>query len=83
MLHPDGQYEPELIPRLVEPILEGRADLVLGSRFAEPGQAIRDGMPRWKFVANRAPDEHRERRYGHQPDGAPHRVPGLLDASCC
>ena len=53
MLHPDGQYEPELIPRLVQPILEGRADLMLGSRFAEPGQAIRDGMPRWKFVANR------------------------------
>ncbi len=53
MLHPDGQYEPELIPRLVEPILDGRADLVLGSRFAEPGQAIRDGMPRWKYVSNR------------------------------
>ena len=53
MLHPDGQYEPELIPRLVEPILDGRADLVLGSRLAEPGQAIHDGMPRWKFAANR------------------------------
>jgi glycosyltransferase involved in cell wall biosynthesis len=53
MLHPDGQYEPELIPSLTKPILEGRADLVLGSRFAERGQAMRDGMPRWKFVANR------------------------------
>jgi glycosyltransferase involved in cell wall biosynthesis len=53
MLHPDGQYEPELIPRMVEPILEGRADLVLGSRLAEPGQALADGMPRWKYVANR------------------------------
>ncbi len=53
MLHPDGQYEPELIPKLVQPILDGRADLVLGSRLAETGQAIRDGMPRWKFVANR------------------------------
>jgi glycosyltransferase involved in cell wall biosynthesis len=53
MLHPDGQYEPELIPRMVQPILNGRADLVLGSRFAAPGQALKDGMPRWKFVANR------------------------------
>jgi len=53
MLHPDGQYEPELIPTLVQPVLDGRADLVLGSRFAEPGQAVRDGMPRWKFAANR------------------------------
>ena len=39
MLHPDGQYEPSLIPRLVEPILDGEADLVLGSRLAEPGMA--------------------------------------------
>src|SRR4051812_17311672 len=23
MLHPDGQYEPELIPRMIEPILSG------------------------------------------------------------
>lgn len=53
MLHPDGQYEPALIPRMIEPILAGRADLVLGSRLAEPGMAIRNGMPRWKWVANR------------------------------
>lgn len=33
MLHPDGQYEPELIPDMVEPILRGEADLVLGSRL--------------------------------------------------
>ena len=53
MLHPDGQYEPSLIPRMVEPILTDRADLVLGSRFAEPGMALRNGMPRWKYIANR------------------------------
>ena len=53
MLHPDGQYEPELIPALCKPILEGRADLVLGSRFAEPGMALANGMPRWKYVVNR------------------------------
>jgi hypothetical protein len=44
---------PELIPRMIEPILEGGADLVLGSRTAEPGQAPADGMPRWEYVANR------------------------------
>lgn len=54
MLHPDGQYEPGLIPSMVEPILTNRADLVLGTRFAEPGMALRNGMPRWKYVANRA-----------------------------
>jgi glycosyltransferase involved in cell wall biosynthesis len=53
MLHPDGQYEPELIPRMVAPIAEGEADLVLGSRLAEPGAARASGMPWWKYVANR------------------------------
>ena len=41
MLHPDGQYEPALIPRMVEPILDGEADLVLGSRLLEPGRGAR------------------------------------------
>jgi glycosyltransferase involved in cell wall biosynthesis len=54
MLHPDGQYDPELIPNMVEPILAGRADLVLGSRLAIPGMALANGMPRWKYTVNRA-----------------------------
>lgn len=53
MLHPDGQYEPGLIPAMVEPIARGEADLVLGSRLLVPGWALDAGMPRWKFVANR------------------------------
>jgi glycosyltransferase involved in cell wall biosynthesis len=32
-LDADGQYKPEEIERLVEPIIENRADFVLGSRF--------------------------------------------------
>jgi len=54
MLHPDGQYEANLIPKLVAPIARGEADLVLGSRLAEPGMALAGGMPRYKYVANRA-----------------------------
>jgi glycosyltransferase involved in cell wall biosynthesis len=53
MLHPDGQYEPSLIPKMVTPILDGSADMVLGSRLLEPGSALRGGMPRYKYVANR------------------------------
>jgi glycosyltransferase involved in cell wall biosynthesis len=54
MLHPDGQYEPTLIPKMVAPILDGDADLVLGSRFLTPGGPLAGGMPRWKLLANRA-----------------------------
>jgi hypothetical protein len=32
-LDADGQYRPEELDRLVEPIVEGKADFVLGSRF--------------------------------------------------
>ena len=53
MLHPDGQYPPSVIPALVAPILDGSADMVLGSRLAEPGMARAGGMPLYKYVANR------------------------------
>ena len=53
MLHPDGQYEPGLIPKLIAPIRDGRADLVLGSRMAERGAARAAGMPLYKRAANR------------------------------
>ena len=53
MLHPDGQYEPALIPKLIEPIQAGEADLVLGSRMLVPGAAREAGMPLYKRVANR------------------------------
>ena len=36
MLHPDGQYDPAIIPEMLKPIREGRADMVLGSRMMIP-----------------------------------------------
>lgn len=53
MLHPDGQYEAPLIPELVRPIVDGEADLVLGSRMLERGAARAGGMPLYKRTANR------------------------------
>lgn len=54
MLHPDGQYDPTLIPSMIEPIGTGQADFVLGSRFLRPGGPAMGRMPRYKIVANRA-----------------------------
>jgi glycosyltransferase involved in cell wall biosynthesis len=53
MLHPDGQYEPTLLPSMVAPILRGEADMVLGSRLSDPPAALAGGMPRYKYLANR------------------------------
>lgn len=52
MLHPDYQYDPALLPDLVEPIREGRADVVLASRMGDGG-ARAGGMPWWKRLGNR------------------------------
>lgn len=52
MVHPDYQYDPTLLPQIVRPILDGSADVVLGSRLLGGG-AMRQGMPWWKFVSNR------------------------------
>jgi glycosyltransferase involved in cell wall biosynthesis len=54
MLHPDGQYDPVLLPQLVAPIADKEADLVLGSRMMDPGGARAGGMPLYRYVANKA-----------------------------
>ncbi|HEX5689215.1 MAG TPA: glycosyltransferase family 2 protein [Roseiflexaceae bacterium] len=53
LLHGDGQYAPEVMQRLLDPLERGEADLVMGSRMLEPGAAIRGRMPLYKYVGNR------------------------------
>ncbi|MFN8432496.1 MAG: glycosyltransferase family 2 protein [Anaerolineales bacterium] len=51
MLHPDHQYDATVIPHMVQPILDGEADAVFGSRMLG-GHPLEGGMPWWKFNAN-------------------------------
>jgi glycosyltransferase involved in cell wall biosynthesis len=53
MIHPDYQYSPLLITPIASMIAVGAYDLVLGSRMLGDG-AISGGMPRYKYIANRA-----------------------------
>ncbi len=53
MLHPDGQYDPDIIPQMIAAIREGEGDFVMGSRFLPPSSALTGGMPRYKYLANR------------------------------
>lgn len=53
LLHGDGQYAPECIPDLLQPLIDGRADAVLGSRMLPRGKALMGGMPLYKFLGNR------------------------------
>ena len=52
MLHPDYQYDSKKIPELIEPALDNRADIVLGSRIMGRG-ALKGGMPFYKYISNR------------------------------
>lgn len=51
MLHPDHQYDPRMIPHLIEPLMKDEADAVFGSRMLG-GKFFEGGMPYWKFVGN-------------------------------
>jgi len=53
MLHPDYQYDSRRVPDLIAPIVEDRADMVLGSRLLTRGGARAGGMPFWKYISNR------------------------------
>jgi glycosyltransferase involved in cell wall biosynthesis/ubiquinone/menaquinone biosynthesis C-methylase UbiE len=53
LLHGDGQYAPECLESIVDPLIQGKADAVMGSRMMEPKAARRGGMPLYKYVGNK------------------------------
>ncbi len=53
LLHGDGQYAPEKLPELIQPIMDGDADACFGSRMMERGAALQNGMPRYKYIGNK------------------------------
>jgi glycosyltransferase involved in cell wall biosynthesis len=63
MVHADNQYDPGLLGEMVEPIVAGGADMVIGSRLLED-RAIAGGMPRWKWVGNRLLTAIENRAFG-------------------
>lgn len=53
MVHPDYQYDAKLAGVLCEPIVNGRTDIMLGSRIQTRRQVLAGGMPLYKYLANR------------------------------
>jgi len=51
MIHPDHQYDPRVIPQLVQPLLDDACDAVFGSRMLG-GRPLEGGMPKWKYLSN-------------------------------
>ncbi len=53
LVHGDGQYAPECLPALLEPLEQGYAEAVFGSRMLTPSGALHGGMPLYKFLGNK------------------------------
>lgn len=53
MIHPDYQYDPKLIPQLIQPIIDNQYDVMLGSRIQGFKKTIAGGMPFYKYLSNR------------------------------
>jgi 2-polyprenyl-3-methyl-5-hydroxy-6-metoxy-1,4-benzoquinol methylase len=53
MVHGDGQYAPEELPRLLVPLVSGTADAVFGSRMMSRFGALQGGMPLYKYIGNK------------------------------
>jgi glycosyltransferase involved in cell wall biosynthesis len=52
LLHGDGQYAPEMLLDMIKPLADGQSDVVFGSRMLRRNDALKGGMPYYKFVAN-------------------------------
>ncbi len=52
LVHGDGQYAPEKLPALLEPLIRGEADAVFGSRMIDKRAARAGGMPLYKWLGN-------------------------------
>ncbi len=53
MVHGDGQYAPEQLPNLMQPLIDGSADAVFGSRMMTMFGSLKGGMPLYKWLGNR------------------------------
>jgi len=53
MLHPDYQYEPDVIPFMTGIIEKDICDIMLGNRIRTRAEALKGGMPVYKYLSNR------------------------------
>ena len=52
LLHGDGQYAPEMLPELLAPFFSEEVDAVFGSRMIHKLDALKGGMPKYKWLGN-------------------------------
>lgn len=50
VMNGDGQMDPAILDRIVDPVVEGRTDFAKGNRLLF--REFREGMSRWRFFGN-------------------------------
>jgi glycosyltransferase involved in cell wall biosynthesis len=50
VMNGDGQMDPDILDRIIDPVVEGRADYAKGDRLSFP--AYREGMSGWRLFGN-------------------------------
>ena len=53
LLHGDGQYAPEMLPQIISQLTTGKYGAVYGSRMINSKEALKGGMPFYKYYANK------------------------------
>ncbi|OVE76910.1 glycosyl transferase family 2 [bacterium F11] len=53
MLHPDNQYDARLVPYMTGLIRDGVCDVMMGARIRTRAEALKGGMPAYKYFMNR------------------------------
>ena len=74
----DLEYDPAEYPRLIQPILDNRADVVYGSRFIGDSHRV---LYFWHSVANKAADDAVEHVHQPEPDRHGDLLQGLSPGS--
>ncbi len=64
LVHGDGQYAPEKLPALLEPLVRGTAEAVFGSRMIDKAAARAGGMPAYKWLGNQVLTRFQNRLLG-------------------
>lgn len=50
VMNGDGQMDPDILQRIIDPVVDGRADYAKGDRLRT--RESREGMPSWRFFGN-------------------------------
>ena len=78
LLHGDGQYAPEMLGTLIEPILAGEADAVFGSRMMQPRNALKGVHAALQVRRQSHPDGDSEPIAAFETERISFRLPRLL-----